>query len=140
MVPEAQPDSTLPLPLGPEGEGAEKKVGGDKLFGEETGSSVAPPPKSGAKITIFAEIPAMNTCKGIRLLPTQTLASFVSKLQRKKVLGTYRGDILITHRPQSDPSVVHQLPTLESPQTLWDLGVRDQVGGCGGGGGMYSWC
>lgn len=130
MVAEAQTDSTPPSPGPRKGEGETEKI--VKSLGEMAtggGGSLVAPPKSGAKITIFAEIPAMNTCKGIRLLPTQTLASFVSKLQRKKVLGTYKGDVLITHRPQSDPLAVHQLPTLESPQTLWDLGVRDQVGG-----------
>lgn len=87
------------------------------------------------KITIFAEIPTQHVKKGIRLLPTQTLASFMAKLQKKKIIssggsgGGGDGEIFILHVSHSGNGESRRLSMdSDSSQTIWELGIRDQVG------------
>jgi hypothetical protein len=110
----------------------------ESFLEEESPTLPATEPKAGAtspcnpnvKITIFAEIPTQHVKKGIRLLPTQTLASFVAKLQKKKIIssgdGGAGGEISILHIASNGESRRLSMDS-DSSQTIWELGIRDQV-------------
>lgn len=86
------------------------------------------PARPNSKITIETEIPSMGLRKNIRLLPTQTLSSFINKLKQKKIIEDVCGEITVAHFAQvMSGSEPRELPSVESERTLWELGVRDHV-------------
>ena len=92
------------------------------LTTEKEGHSIRDRPNG--KITVIADIPSLKVRKGIRLLPTQTLDSFIVKLQKKKIIGNIGvGGVTVMHKRDGDSRQLW----VDSERTLWDLGVRDEV-------------
>lgn len=83
--------------------------------------------KPTSKITIYADIPSLNIKKSIRLLPTQNLESFLTKLQRKRIIRGAPASFTIMLRKRDSADKATQLPAIPNTLDLWDLGVRDQA-------------
>lgn len=99
-----------------------EKSDSSPLTTEKEGRSAKGRPNG--KITIIADIPSLKIRKGVRLLPTQTLDSFLAKLQKKRIISNIGvGGVTVMHRRDGDSRQLQ----VDSEQTLWDLGVRDEV-------------
>lgn len=78
------------------------------------------------KITIHAGVPPQKP-KSVRLLPTQSLSVFLEKLRQKKILGDLCDAISCVHE-SSTTGETRQFTPEQYETSIWDLGVRDQVG------------